>query len=433
MSHTSSALFVCTVGGSPAPIIYSLGQQKPDYVLFVCSKGSSCLVEEQIMPALGEHFVFHAVCLSDEQNLSACVREIQGAVAERHKSWNLSRETRLLADFTGGTKVMSAALVLALLDRNVDFTYIGGMLRDKAGLGAVQDGAEKLIHHENPWCFLPSSPVQRLAEAFSAGQFLVAGQRAAEIAAQGLRSDLFTALAQLCQAYTQWERCDYREALRFFDQALAGLRGTAPQSLHSFCSHVEQNRETLREVAGELSAHLEQHKLCPRYLEDLAANALRREEQGACDDAVARLYSLLEKTARTTLLCDFGIDTSHVSLDALPKTFLKEAQPLTGHDGSLQLPLFKAYLLLAHLGHPLGQAFLDSQDRLARVLQARNNSLLAHGFEPVSAATCRELRTLVFAFLQIEVEQLVRFPRLEGAVLVQKLESLGQSSEQLHE
>lgn len=421
MSHMSSALFVCTVGGSPAPIIYSLGQQKPDCVLFVCSRGSRSLVEEQIVPALEDPFAFHVFCLSDEQNLSACVREIQEAVAERHRFWNLPMETRLLADFTGGTKVMSAALVLALLDRHVDFTYIGGVLRDKQGLGAVQDGAEKLVHHENPWCFLTSSPVQRLAEAFSAGQFLVAGQGAAEIAAQGLSSTLFSSLAQLCQAYAQWERCDYRHALGFFEQALTGLRGTAPQSLHNFCSHVEQNREILRDVTCELSAHFEQHKPCPKFLADLAANALRREEQGAYDDAVARLYSLLEKVARTTLLCNFGIDTSHVSLDTLPAAFLKEAQPLTGHDGSLQLPLFKAYLLLAHLGHSLGQTFLDSQERLTKVLQARNNSLLAHGFEPVSAATCQELRILVLGFLQIREEHLVRFPRLEGAALVQDL------------
>ena len=152
---------------------------------------------------------------------------------------------------------------------------------------------------------------------------------------------------------------------------------------------------------------------CPAALRDLAANALRREEQGRFDDASARYYSLLEKGAKVELASRYGIDTSNVKPELLPASFLEETTLVPSHDGRLQLPLFKAYLLLACLNNPLGLAFIQHKERLEQVLRIRNSSLLAHGFSPVDADTCGELRSLVFTFLDIRQDSLPLFPTLD--------------------
>lgn len=414
-----SNIFVCTVGGSPAPIIFSLQQHAPGHVLFVCSASSASAVTEQILPALpdsGRQLVSTVEVLHNEQDLLACVRDIRAAVERARTAWRMPSAS-LLADFTGGTKVMSAALVLALMEYDVSFTYIGGGQRSKQGLGTVIDGEERVMQLANPWDVLAFSPVQQLADAFNSCQFVMAARLAADLAAKSDQCAFFQALALLCEGYAAWDGFDYSKAQALFPEALSQLAAAAPARLSAFLDCARENGTALHAAAADLAA-CEQHRSpCPAYLRDLAANALRREQQGRYDDAVARCYCLLEKAARTELACRFGIDTSNVRLDQLPEDFCREAPLAVSHDGRIKLPLFRAYRLLAWLHNPLGQTFMEHQDQLAAVLAARNSSLLAHGFSPVSASLCKELRMLVLQFLHLDESSLPSFPTLDPALL----------------
>lgn len=412
-------IFVCTVGGSPAPIIFSLQQHAPGHVLFICSASSAAAVQEQILPALSDagHTLRHSVeVLHNEQDLLACVRDIRAAVERARAVWDLPQAS-LLADFTGGTKVMSAALVLALMEYDVAFTYIGGGQRSKNGLGTVLDGEERVMQLANPWDVLAFSPVQQLADAFTSCQFTTAARLAADLAARSEQAAFFHALALLCEGYAAWDGFDYPTARTLFPKALTQLAAAAPARLSAFLDTVRENDAALQAAARELAAFTEQRSPCPAYLQDLAANALRREQQGRYDDAVARFYCLLEKAAQVELCCRYGIETSNVKPEQLPEAFCRETPPLVSHDGRIQLPLFRAYSLLACLHNPLGQAFLENQEELTAVLAARNSSLLAHGFSPVSAALCKTLRQLVLRFLHLEASALPSFPTLDPALL----------------
>lgn len=420
LSTNTQPLFVCTVGGSPAPIIYSLTQHAPKFALFLCSASSATAVEEQILPALPEEIanaLVHAThTLRDEQDLLACVRDMRAAVNSAKEAFGLG-SAPLLADFTGGTKVMSAALVLALAEYDVHFTYIGGGQRSKNGLGTVIEGTEKVMRLANPWEVLGFSPIRQLVDAFNFRDFARATRLAEELAQRGERAELFRALARLSEAYALWDGFDYPQAHRFLPMALDALEALSAQgpcpALPPLLALVRKNCTELCAASDELATFEENKSPCPVALCDLAANALRREEQGRFDDASARYYSLLEKGAKIELASRFGIDTSDVQSSLLPASFLKETTLVPSHDGRLQLPLFKAYLLLACLNNPLGLAFMQHKDRLEQVLRIRNSSLLAHGFTPVDAATCEELRSLVFTFLDIDREFLPVFPTLD--------------------
>lgn len=420
LSTNTQPLFVCTVGGSPAPIIYSLTQHAPKFALFLCSASSATAVEEQILPALPEEIanaLVHAIhTLRDEQDLLACVRDMRAAVNSAKEAFGLG-SAPLLADFTGGTKVMSAALVLALAEYDVHFTYIGGGQRSKNGLGTVIEGTEKVMRLANPWEVLGFSPIRQLVDAFNFRDFAKSTRLAEELAQRRERAELFRALARLSEAYALWDGFDYPQAHRVLPMALDALEALSAQglcpALPPLLALVRKNCTELCAASDELATFEENKSPCPVALRDLAANALRREEQGRFDDASARYYSLLEKGAKIELASRFGIDTSDVQSSLLPASFLKETTLVPSHDGRLQLPLFKAYLLLACLNNPLGLAFMQHKDRLEQVLRIRNSSLLAHGFAPVDAATCEELRSLVFTFLDIDRESLPVFPSLD--------------------
>lgn len=412
MLTADPAILICTVGGSPAPIIYGIRSHRPEYVLFVCSHASVPSVKEQILPALDFVPEWNVLPLANEQELLSCVMEIRACITAFLEARHLPADTALLGDFTGGTKVMSAALVMALMERNVQFTYTGGGQRSKDGLGIVRDGEEQIMHLANPWQVLAFAYIRQMADAFNACRFPEAERLAGLIADHGVRPAFFAALATLFRAYALWDCFCYAEAKNLFELALSEIENEAPSSLAAFLEQAKSNCLALTTAAAELSGFMEHHRSCPNYLRDLAANALRREALGCYDDAVARLYSLLEKAAKTALLSEYGLDTSSLSPEDLPQDFLEEVSPMTSHDGAMLLPLFKAYQLLARLTHPLGLRFMEHREELQALLHARNFSLLAHGFAPVPAETCSRLRNIVLTFLNISVKDLTTFPAL---------------------
>lgn len=417
MLTADPAILICTVGGSPAPVIHGIRSHRPEHVLFVCSRASVPSVKEQILPALDFLPEWNILPLSNEQDLLACVMEIRACITAFLDARHLPADTALLGDFTGGTKVMSAALVMALMERNVQFTYTGGGQRSKDGLGIVRDGEEQIMHLANPWQVLAFAHIRQMADAFNACRFSEAERLAGLVADHGVHPAFFAALATLFRAYALWDGFRYAEAKTLFEQAITEIESEAPPSLATFLEQVKINSLALKATAAELSGFMEHQRPCPNYLRDLAANALRREVLGCYDDAVARLYSLLEKAAKTSLLSEYGLDTSSLSPESLPQDFLKESSPVISHDGVMQLPLFRAYQLLARLRHPLGLRFMEYQEELQALLHARNFSLLAHGFAPVTAETCTRLRNVVLAFLNISVEDLTKFPDLAAVNL----------------
>jgi CRISPR-associated protein (TIGR02710 family) len=122
----------------------------------------------------------------------------------------------------------------------------------------------------------------------------------------------------------------------------------------------------------------------------LFLNAQRRREEGKYDDAVARLYRLIEMAGQAALM-DRGVDTGNVEPDRLPDSLRAEYAARRSPDtGKIVLGLQEDYRILAAFGNPLGEAFLENK-RLRDLLAARNLSILAHGRAPVGRERCEAL------------------------------------------
>ncbi len=135
---------IMSIGGSPEPLKASIAKYKPEQVIFFTSQDSTQIAGEVLSALDSRPKVFYEI--TENPNLlfecyktaRACVDRISSLGAQSHE---------VMVDYTGGTKVMSAALILATTGHPFLFNYVGGDFRDrdKNGLGTVVDGKEKMF------------------------------------------------------------------------------------------------------------------------------------------------------------------------------------------------------------------------------------------------------------------------------------------------
>lgn len=428
---------IVSVGGSPEPVVFSLNQRQPEYILYFTSIASRKMVRESIEPHLLFKPADHEIVMTpDEEDLGVSVAELLHKVPQFLQVWNVPfRE--LLGDYTGGTKTMSAALVLALAERGCSYSYVGGKSRNKEGLGTVLNGHERSLYLDNPWDVLAVGPCRDAELLFNRARFRAVSDLAERTATRTeCHRPFFEALRHLSQGYYAWDAFQYKAALSDIKRGESQLRNYAAAShqngVKQFLQAVQSNLPLLEQIQNEVASLAKrtkskkeatvnsaeapaQHSL---LVADLVANAKRRAElEYKYDDAVARLYSAIEKLAKYRLLTAYEIDNSAVDLTLVPAELhqgLREcANPR--ENGKIQIPLFRSYELLAALRDPLGIAYMANETELRKVLGVRNTSLLAHGFDPVTQSTYRDLLTIACLFLELAEDQLPSFPRLDFA------------------
>jgi CRISPR-associated protein (TIGR02710 family) len=352
------AILVCTVGGSHQPILTALRARKWDRVVFVCTPGaggSAAMVEQAVgtfspIPVLAglDPGGWEVVTVPPDEpdaafavlveKLRALARYVPGA--------------EIVADFTGGTKSMSAALTLAALDAGVALQLVSG---ERADLVRVRDRTEQAIAIRTKR-IAGAREFERLAAGWSRHAYQEAAEGFAQLwsdlKTEGLsREDLrpLTRAKELSQAFAAWDSFDHKGAFgclrnnRYDGMTIGG-------------------RSDWRDLAAALVRE-QSASWTALHLRDLWRNAQRCAARGRYDDAVARLYRLWEGIAQWLLWADFQLDT------AVVETGLK-----------------RSWDLYRHL-RPGGEAasFWGREwTRLDEKLRIRNYSILAHGGDRVS-------------------------------------------------
>lgn len=405
---------IVPVGGTLAAPLRAIQEVQPRWVAFLASRETVAQIE-QVEAALGQPLPWKRVILTpDPQDLAATYREIDAKLRGILDEWGVGWED-VVVDLTGGTKVMAAALVLATIHGASRYIYVGGGERDRGGTGVVVAGTERAIQVVNPWEELGTEYHRRIAWAFNRLQFAAAAALARQAAGRVVRERraYFEALERLIEGFAAWDRFAYREAQRRLARVLDTLAlawAVAPGHRH-LAPAVEA---CLRTLEGLVAADRREAP-SEALLRDLLANAVRRGEvERRFDDGVARLYRFLEGLAQRALWEEFGLATGAVPVDVLPADDRWQPVRAQAERGVAQLGLRRAYELLRARGHRLG-AFavaLDTDRRVAGLLAARNDSLLAHGSRPVGEETFTALLQLCLELAGWTRGELTAFPTL---------------------
>lgn len=290
------------------------------------------------------------------------------------------------ADFTRGTKAMSAALVLAATRRTIPrLRYIEGV-RDRRGM--VEPGSEQVRGIRTTT--VDGHRRLDLARAlFATGDFAAVAHVLPDPHGPLARlypSDFVhtaSAVRSAARFYAAWDRLDHAAA------AAATVDAAVPPSddwrrfwptpdAHAWVGVLA--REPDRTDHPAMAARLR------RLAVDLLANGERRVRQGQNEDALVRAYRLLELIGQARLF-DHGLDSANLDpghdavLAVQGESERKKRKPFSeGPGGKLLASRFQVGRLLRHCGDPLAKPLLRFEDETLLKPTLRNNSVLVHGF-----------------------------------------------------
>lgn len=390
-------LLICTVGGTPEPLVKSLLHWCPDRVVFIPSEQTRSQVDailrkyaEDAGRRLGPGC--YCICpVSDAEDLSGCLRTMR-SLDQEVQDWSARGDDyAVVADLTGGTKCLSAALALQARRWRSQFSYVGGERRTKDGVGVVETGAERVVYCTNPWDALGYQAVEDAVLVFNHGGYGAAAHLLERAIKNSDRPEVKRELATLkalVDAYAAWDRFDHRTAQTKFADALKNRNDLIATfaDAPSLIGRIESHYKCVARLADSADPTLD-------WVQDLLDNARRRAAEHRYDDAVARLYRAIEALAQIRLREQYEIsNTKKVPLDKLPPA-LRQEWMSRARNGVVMLGLRDAYRLLKERGDELGHRFaassLDDDERSPLV--TRNDSILAHGFTPVGDTMYKQL------------------------------------------
>ncbi len=290
---------------------------------------------------------------------------------------------RVVVNFTGGTKVLSAAVVHAALTEPLGgeliLDYTGGQVRDTHG--RVSREAMQLRRSERT---ATDEILQQVLERLRRANYREAKLFAERLPDQGKAGFVTKATV----AFSLWDEFDYEGSVTILrrlyepakalsdDDRLSELArvvarllepGNRLSSLVSLLRKAQNEKANLGEMATDL----------PLLVADALENSWRRLQEERPTDSVLRSYRAVEVAVQIRLLQN-GISPwlpqwQEMDVNTV-KRFL-ELQKTTQPPPTLALTA--GLNLLEAMGHSLGK---EGRKRLTDVQQSRNYSYLEHGY-----------------------------------------------------
>lgn len=368
----TKVVLICTVGGSPAPICTSIRENRPDKVIFICSDkepvtgnpGSynqitgDANASSAIKGQLGD--LPHSIEKVPADDLGKAVDVIWKCLQELTRK---HPQAKFIADYTGGTKTMSAALVLATYDaENVDLNLVTGPRTDQLKVTSGES-----VRRVDTEAIRISLAIEQSARYWKHFAYAEAAEMLAGIRPATTRlSERVQMLINLGKAFDAWDRFNHSRSAEL---------------LGPYRNRLASDHQTLLNSIDNLTREQTHPVVVPARLWDLWFNALRRAGQGRFDDAVARVYRLLEWTAQWILQTRCKIDTANIDPQKIPGNL---SIPVN-KKGQYQAGLMKAWELIGyHLpDSEVGQFSRKKLEELQHQISVRNQSILAHGYQPV--------------------------------------------------
>jgi CRISPR-associated protein (TIGR02710 family) len=207
-------------------------------------------------------------------------------------------------------------------------------------------------------------------------------------------------MADLAKAYSLWDKFDIKGAFGVF-QNISEKKDYMDMSARlGIKSVIKRAKDFLYEE--------KENPLSPAQAVDIFANATRRgEKEKKYDDAVARLYRVIETSAQISA-ARAGLyrvkngrpDTSDIDVSMVPEKIRAEYASFSS-DGRLAVGFYRTFRLLSEIGDPLGEMFSKEwENSIEKAVSHRNNSILAHGFVPVGEKTYTDMRAVAETFLR---------------------------------
>ncbi len=337
------------------------------------------------------------------------------------ETWADVTPEQIAVDLTGGKSPMTVALAKAAYVLKLPQVYIDS---DYQGTAPIE-GTQRLSIPPDPFQVFGAIERARAWVLYHNHEYAEAartfGELAERLGSAKAPAERDQASTLLARAYMHWEAFDLRAARDLLQQLGAmniviGEDGTRLQNQSAILEPVMQLIETSRPRRGDSLAisryvaaqlpRLSNAHTIGNMLAMFYTNASRRVDQQRFDSAALMLYRCLELMSQQRL-ATYGIVTEYPrdGLRAMPGGL--EAQFEQTHRRILQrgtyglpkkITLIAGYVLLATLNDPFAAQcnIRQIEDRA----DARNQSILAHGFDYVEEEDYQEFKQVVDATIE---------------------------------
>lgn len=401
MAQQPVKALIISVGDNPESVVLTINSLQPECLCFFVSEDSKGTIDGQIIPKITiPPKRWDQITTSDPEDLKKCCSSLVSGLQGLLGRWGVD-PSQLTVDYTGGTKTMSAALLLCTIDASSSYHFT--------------DNMEQKVYQGNLWDELVLMERREAAITFNKGRYQQAAfifQRI-EGRVSGGSKPLYRALADLSGGYALWDGFDYKGGWNKLQAAKKALEMAAlfggPSGISGLMSGLKENILFLEKIV------MGRQEVKAEIFLDLLANARRRAElEQRYEDATGRLYRAIEVLAQVRLF-EKGINTNDIDAVRLPASLREEfVQRYTSSiDGKVRIRLEAAYRLLSELGDELGLAFNKHWNSLKVLFEARNLSILAHGFAPIKPERYKQLWEMALKISDTRPERLPQFPRME--------------------
>lgn len=406
-------VMILSLGGSPEPLKKSIAEHRPERLIFFASQESNAKLGEVLQIEGYKPLKIETEIAENPNLLYECYKASRRCVDRATRSGVL--ENDILIDYTGGTKVMSAALLLATAGFAFSFNYVGGETRSKDGLGVVQNGHEKMYADMNPWSAFAEEERRQIVTLFNARRYsAVIG--ILDLCKRELPLQIglcFKFIRHLAFGFLFWDQFQHKKALDCLEKGLNALLDyvkSFPDDKHTRLGQELQRHIDFLSELNEKTNHMQKFNFI--LVKELINNARRRMDDKRFDDAAARIYRALELYGQICFEKKIGCPNDKVRSDKIPQELRAEftrkyQDPQTN---MIKLPLQATFTVLRATGHDAGQRYFEYEKKIKNIQGARNNSILAHGVQPVSEHAAQSILDTVTDF--VEMKEFFDFPKL---------------------
>ena len=435
---------ILSVGTSYEPLVLSISLFCPKKILFMYTEKVEQTIDKVVDFCALPSSAYQKVMVSEVNSL-----DIYRKIKEVYLRWKTPK--RIYIDFTGGTKVMSAAaaMVGAVIDLQLIYVGSDNYLID---FRKPSPGSETLYYINNPYAVFGDFEIEKAMQLFGQYDYSGAKEKLEELREKVpdpvIRQQLrFSYL--LAAAYEHWDALEFTEAYQNMDALVTELRRDVRVNFHFLlmdCIGILKEQLDILDALKEIQklfrsknhmAVLRQQEYIVPLMFTMQTNALIREAQKKYDSATLLLYRLLEMIEQRRL-SHYDIDVSKAEfssmkydeekmpmmkgiteakrLDIYKEEIAEIKKKVFGKCNSTYLPeqisLLDGYIHLSALRDEImisGKGdYLGKLKRLRSVVYLRNNSIFAHGFSPVSREDYEKFKEFVLLLFRqfCELEQI---------------------------
>lgn len=301
---------------------------------------------------------------------------------------------KVFMDLTRGKRILSVGAGIVGAFFGFDLVYIDEEWIDDIKRG--NPGTEKLVLVKNPFEVFGDLELKEARNFFDHYNYGAALALYGRIKQKIIDPRKVEIEEYLSEAYMHWNSFNFKAALVKLNQAYT----KSQQYSIPLPDNLSKNLRALEILADSKGKDQELFDL--HIILDLYANALRKSEVGLFEDAISRLYRVIEIIGQHRLK-SHGIETGNPNILQYEVNYKTATKEIYGFEKILpkEVGLKDGYILLYILQDFIIKTYsLQDLKEMFGIIRARDMSIIAHGMQLAGEKVFVNLNNLAKAFIK---------------------------------